>query len=52
MKPTSRIIQIIPNNKYGHEHSSTSFLYYNFIALCKDGSLWGHKKEEEWERIY
>ena len=51
MKPTSKIIQILPNNKHGDEHSSTSFFHYNFIALCKDGSLWGYT-EEKWERIY
>ena len=51
MKPTSKIIQILPNNKHGDEHRSTPFFRYSFIALCEDGSLWAYK-EEEWERIY
>lgn len=54
---TRKIIQILPNNKHGDEHRGTKYYYYNFIALCDDGSLWGITSSsrdgacDNWERI-
>lgn len=58
MQPTSKVIQIIPNNKQGEEHRGTEFYRYNFLALCEDGSLWGFeatftgRPAGNWERIF